>query len=294
MNRQLSFALFASLITLLLTSCGSVTQEVWVNADGSGRMEYSYDMSEMAPMLAMMPAEELGDINSPEGKIMSLFMRDRVDSTFPMRDMLPDSVRQMFGDRASLREQLTARTGTPPTEEELDRAAEGARNLEQMQLMIHVDKQAQELEMGMRVDFTKQEGVAGATQKMTGIQALQGQNSAPAAAPYSLVGKTFQIRISAAAAVEQMRTALAAQAGGAEMTEATIMETMESAGMSELSVVVHLPGEIKSVTGATSVALDDNSVLIKIPMLSVIRDKKDFNADIKFKSKKKYARTVPM
>ncbi len=294
MKNRFGLAFLLAIATLVLSSCGTISQEIWINADGSGRMDYSFDMSEMLPMLAMMPAEATEEMDGPSAMLMPLLTREKLDTTIQMAKVIPDSVKEMFNNRASIEEFLSAQSpDSQPTDAEVDQAIQGMKAMEQMQMLMHIDKAAEELSMGMRVDFSKQQGIAGATEVMGGMKMMQGAAKSSEQAPYRLVGKTLQIRISSKSAIEQMEQALSAQGGGASMDEAAVLETMETMGMSELSVVIHLPGEIKEVKGVSHTKLEANSVLIKIPMLELIQSQKDFSADISFKPKKKYAKTVP-
>ena len=40
-------------LLLMLTSCSDITEEVWIQADGSGRQEYQFDLSSMYPFIGM-------------------------------------------------------------------------------------------------------------------------------------------------------------------------------------------------------------------------------------------------
>ncbi|WP_040281152.1 hypothetical protein [Psychroserpens damuponensis] len=76
MNRF--FTLLACALTMTLTSC-QFSENIYINEDGSGRMEFSMDASEMMEMVGQM-----GEGNSENG------MDKAVDSTIVFKDFLEE------------------------------------------------------------------------------------------------------------------------------------------------------------------------------------------------------------
>lgn len=96
-------------IALSLGSCSDLENEIWINADGSGKYTVSYDMSpmlEMASMFGEMPDSlQTETMDEPEGvksstSIDGLFDAvsdpsgmDDIDTSFTFYSELPDSIR---------------------------------------------------------------------------------------------------------------------------------------------------------------------------------------------------------
>ena len=276
----------------LLMSCGQIKQEIWINADGSGLYETSVDMGEMLSILEAMPSEGLGAIGGegPENILFSQLGKERVDTVFSLLATLPDSVKQILSDPQAMTKMLSDRSGGKEITEADTRQLMD--NLRVLDMFMRMDKAAAELSLGLRVPFDKETGLNGAFKRMDALQTLQGQSAEAAPTTYELDGKTFRIRYSAEAAQAAMGQAMAAQ-GDRQMSREQLLENMSTLGMDYMSLVLHLPGEIKKIEGTTYTKLADNSILIKVPFMSIIRDGKSFNADIKFKPKKRFATTVP-
>ncbi len=101
-----------SILALFMTSCADITNEVWVNKDGSGKVDISMDMGEMMGMIEMMASMEEGmkdgeeseeDSDTDEGEdeedMFSMLgmsgsgKMENVDTSFNFYDVMPDSIR---------------------------------------------------------------------------------------------------------------------------------------------------------------------------------------------------------
>nr|WP_321236002.1 hypothetical protein [uncultured Psychroserpens sp.] len=72
------FTLIACVLTLMLTSC-QFSENIYINEDGSGKMEFTMDASEMMEMVA-----EMGDGESAKG------MDKAMDSTIVFKDFIEE------------------------------------------------------------------------------------------------------------------------------------------------------------------------------------------------------------
>lgn len=79
---------------LLITSCGDVTQEIWIERDHSGRAHYSYDMTQVISMLQMFEGQKSTDSAStaqPKDELQALILglEENSDTTFNISDIAP-------------------------------------------------------------------------------------------------------------------------------------------------------------------------------------------------------------
>jgi hypothetical protein len=105
MSNRILNILVLSFLVLFMTSCSDFENNIYINADGSGKVNMKYDASEMVAMAEMMKGmEDEGEEESEEdiddGDIMSMLdglgnpsnLKD-IDSTFTFYEVMPDSVK---------------------------------------------------------------------------------------------------------------------------------------------------------------------------------------------------------
>ncbi len=305
------FALSALLLLLLLSSCGTSTEEVWLNADGSGRYEMNYDASEMFGMLAMMgiedkePTQEELDPNAPFDPKLALqqaLAQGQLDTVMNFYDILPDSARLLVTDRATLRAKLES-NGRVVDEPYLDTVQQLMQSLLNFNLVAEVDKAAEKLIMGFRINFEKPHDIRGIFQSLAALKALTPDEEATGgtgggmddkmshATDYTLQGNTLMIRQAANPALDELIESM--RSSEADMDEDQLQQMLKMLGLDKHEVIVHLPGKVKNVEGANYRTLDENTVAFDLDYKELVREGKPFSANVKFKPKRKYRRTVP-
>ena len=308
LHRTARFALSA-LVALSLASCGEMTEEIWVNADGSGRYEMRYDASEMLAMLSMMDAmDESSDDepadggNDPEAEIRGLLGRERIDTVINIAAMMPDSVRDVVNDRRAMRQALEAE-GRTVTEATLDSVQNAFASLEDLTMLLNVDKAAERLGFGMRVTFTQPREISETFASVGALQALNGQPASTGGmgggmadkmsnqTTYELDGNTLRVRQSVTASLDELVEAM--EGSESEMDAAQMEQALELMGLGAHDVVVHVPGKIKRVEGASYTQLDDNTLRLTVDYLDMLKGGEPLAADVKFKRKRKFARVLP-
>jgi len=95
--KQLLYFLVLS-IALMLTSCSSNEEELWIEADGSGRYESTIDLSGLYPFILMglnSEEEEEGEEEDPFTKMMEgLLQSESVDTLINFSDMIARELNQ--------------------------------------------------------------------------------------------------------------------------------------------------------------------------------------------------------
>ena len=307
------------LVGILLTSCGTFTEEVWINADGSGRYSMDYDASESLAMLEMLGEmggdddEKTGENEEeiveeelqpdPEDVMKEAFTREKFDTTFNLMSVMPDSVKQIISSKKELRKTFTDR-GQSISDQGLDSLQNAFDLLGNLDFAMRMDKAEKILGFGMTINFDEVATIANTFESMSTLKSLEGgEGGAQAQAggmadkmgnrsTFEMVGKNKLIVRQAPAA--KMDELLGAAGDSADGMETEQMEGMlEMMGLGSYEVKVHVPGIIKSVEGASYVKENDNTVIFTVDYLSAMRGGDLMEAEITFKPKKKMKITVP-
>jgi len=296
------------LIGMLLSSCGTFSEEVWINADGSGRYMLDYDAAESLAMLEMMGQMGDGDEeqgtsetpDNPEDVMKEAFKQEKFDTAFNLMSVMPDSVRQIISNKKRLRKTFTDR-GATISDSGIDSLQEAFNLLENLDFAMRMDKGAGILGFGMTINFDNAGEVANTFSSMAALKALEGEQESQASGmadkmgnrtTFELVGKNkLIVRQAPAANMDELLGAVGDNADGMDSEQ---MEGMlEMMGLSEYKVIVHVPGLVKSVEGADYVKENDNTVVLTVDYLKAMKGGDLMEAEINFKPKKKMRMTVP-
>ena len=280
----------------LLSACAGMEQEVWVNADGSGRTRMGFDASEMLPMLTMPdgPGDPAGT-GAPAEKIVELLGRDRVDTTFLLADVIGDEILAAMQEPASLEEEL----GREVTDGLRDTMALAYEVMQRTRLSIDLDRPAGRLGMAVIGAFDDVRGAdySGVLDKDIArrFQGGVGSGVNPAAGNTSelllrLDGDRLDVRVPTSAVAEALAEQLRQQSGGtAEVGPEEAVAMLSMMGMETYPLVLHVPGKVTGVEapGAHAVTAD-NAVRLEVDYAALARERVDYEASVRFKPKRKY------
>jgi len=291
---------------MLLTSCGTFSEEIWVNADGSGQYKLDYDAAESLAMLEMMG--QMGDDTDEEGQpsddpeelMKEAFKQEKFDTSFNLLSVMPDSVKQIISNRSALRNKMIE-SGQTVSEAGIDSIQNAFELLGNLDFAMRMDKGEGILGFGMTINFDKPNEIANTFESMAALKAMGGEQQTQAGGMADKVGNrtTFELIGKNKLVVRQappanMDDLLGAAGDSAEGMDAEQMEGMlEMMGLSSYDVTVHVPGLVKSVAGATYVKKNDNTVVLTVDYLKAMKGGELMEAEITFKPKKKMRMTVP-
>lgn len=273
MYKGLLFALVC--ITLLLTSCQEYNNDVYINEDGSGRLETEFDLSGMLSMMAMMSEldtietveeedEELEiDINNPDNFLNQLLKKGSIekdyDTIFTMLSLLPDSLKERVED---------------PT------------LMEKMHLKIVSSQEAQQLKMTMLIDFENEKEIDEILEAFMVIR----EDTTQAIGPQG-IEKVRGMFIAADGEFTKGKIVVLDQDFEQEMMDDDMAESEEFLemmfGESEMVTTYHLPGKVISVSDPQAIKVDDNTVQFKLSMMEVAKEKKFEGYTITYETKNK-------
>ena len=291
--RRLYPTLLFSLLALL-SACAGMEQEVWVNADGSGRTRVGFDASEMLPMLTMPDGPLGGDVgDGPQLGIVELLGRDRVDSTFLLADVMGEEAMAMMQDTVALRAEL----GRELTQGALDTMALAYEVMTRTRMSIDLDRPAGRLGMAVLTGFDDVRGAtfSGILDKSIASQLQQtspGASVAPGNASELLLrldGDRLDIRIPTSTVAEAMAQQLRQRTGQTDMDPEQALAMVSMMGMDAYPLVLHVPGKVTDVTapGGHEVTAE-NTVRLEVDYLELARAREDYEASVRFKPKRKY------
>ncbi|MFK8056554.1 MAG: hypothetical protein AB8F78_10575 [Saprospiraceae bacterium] len=299
------FSISLLFVAMLLTSCGTFTEEVWINADGSGRYKLDYDAAESLAMLEMMGnmgGEEdtnKSDSDNPEDVMKDALAQEKFDTTFNLMTVMPDSVKQIIGNKKALRQSF-ADQGKSISDNGIDSLQTAFGLLKNLDFAMRMDKGEGILGFGMTINFDNATEVGNTFRSMDALKAMDAESSQASGmadkmgnrTTFELVGKNkLIVRQAPAAKMDEILDAAGDNAEG--MDAAQIEQMLEMMGLSSYQVKVHVPGLVKSVTGADYVKENDNTVVLSINYLEAMKGGELMEAEITFKPKKKMRLTVP-
>ena len=296
------------LLGILITSCGSVTEEVWINSDGSGRYTLDYDASEslsMLEMLGQMGGEEKEDSmeeiqENPEDVMKEALGREKFDTSFNLMSVMPDSVKQIISSKKELRKTFTDR-GQSISDRGLDSLQDAFDLLGNLDFAMRMDKAASIFGFGMTINFDELATVGNTFESMGTLKSLDGGESNQAGGMadklenrtnFEMVGKNkLIVRQSPASQMDELLGSAGDSADGMDSEQ---MESMlDMMGLGSYDVKVHVPGIVKSVKGAQYVQENDNTVVFTVNYLEAMKGGDLMEAEITFKPKRKFGVTVP-
>ena len=272
-----------------LSSCGDIQQELFLNADGSGKLESSFELGEMMSMMKSfddmgVPDDTLSDDDVPEDTStitipeepkdpMQLLMDKVTDPNYPLEfdtlmsfaDIMPDSV-MAKETRMDLVKKLSIHMKSPANSSDLT-----------IGIVINFDDREQLQDIINHLDTLE-----GTESVMPG--GVSGGISKGTFPTYDANLKDGWIKfdsIDYSSFSNEIGMASDSTAGSEDMG---MMEMMF--GSSKVRTIVHVPGEVLSCSNKDAVITKDERVIIEYDFLDVIKQGKVEGFTIKFKPKK--------
>ncbi len=280
------------LLGILLTSCGTFSEEIWINADGSGRYSMYFDASEeidkIPILLILTQLPDDGELKSSpiQQAITSGLMREKFDTNFNLIQSLPDSTRQKLTNRDAIRQDLK-RVGRANSDTEVEKQYQTYKKMEKIDISIHLDQEDKFIEVGMETDFDKSSDISEAFGSFNGTNSFSSGGSDLLTADERVNRTTFNLENNRIT-IQQVPPANMKDIVNAtdEWVEGMSSEEQEEyltkTGLGPYTVKVHIPGTVKSVTGADYDKENSNTVLIHADYLMLLRKENLMKVEIIF------------
>lgn len=262
---------------IILISCSPVQNELWLEADGSGKMEVTFDLKEMLDMMGPMIGAFADDSTMADDLgPMDLFSKgENIDSIASFYDMTPDSLKEGYAD---------------------------AELLKKMQIYMKIDSAEQVAMMKMIISFSSPEEL---NQIMRAVDNLEDQSDNPLQGlgadqdmdeyvmQYEMDLVNGLIRLPAFSLEEEMKndSSLIDLKPMLDSLDQFAEDSEEMALISmifgnEFTTIVHAPGSIISVN-VENATIDGNTVTFQMNILEELKKEKNEDVIIRFDTGKK-------
>lgn len=282
----------------LLSSCINTTDEVWIESDGTGRIESVNDLSGLYPfmMMGLQQQTETEDGEDEKGStyeamMKSLFMAPEVDTTIAFSSFMESAA----ADKGQTLDQMMA-------EMEAEMKADATMPEDQKEALFGMVESFLNMEMRLQTSQEKQmfkttnlQNFANITElsslgetMMELMPLMSGDGGMPAEAASGLDqffngltrmeinGNTLRIR----------RAGMDFSSLGDEAAQSIGMAKM-FLGSHPYRLTIHLPGKVKKISSDRVKKLDKTTVQLEIPLDELFDPEMRLDAEITFKGLKK-------
>lgn len=236
---KLTNCILAILMTLFIASC-AITEELWIEKNGSGKYEMLMDMGQVYPMIAMM--DTTGSMDDVEAQDTTIFFSAFAES---------DSFDLSALDRPELLEKVSVRIKMDPTESEMmfgmitefDYLEEIREIYEQVSKIQNLKKAKDENPASMEniLDLAKEEGV--------GFSWKKGKLSRT---PQTMDDEELK------------------EMGSEDMDPEEMAMMKSMFGNMEMKTIVHLPGKVKKVSDPNAKIVDKKTVIFTYDLFEIM------------------------
>lgn len=261
--------LFLATFIISLASCGEINEEMWLNKDGSGKVEYQFDVGESLPMIMMMvqagAQQQLSEMENGEAtqdkmnEIMEKLSSEKVDTTISFFDFVSDSIKGL---------------------------TENPEQFKKMNLNIDLDSDANVALVKLAIDFNDFQEIDQMLKKFGNAFA----SGSPELSNMGLGGMTdgFSFDDSNYFTKKEFKQRRMSSGGGGmeemmgEGEGAQMIEMMF--GNTQYSKTIHFPHKIKSVSGADA-KIDGNTIRIERDFMEMMKEDQSKELQVVFKKK---------
>ena len=248
---KLTNALLAFIVIILVSSC-AITEEIWFEKNGSGRLEMNIDMSSMIQIMAMMDTTGLG-IGAEE-----------MDSTIYFEDALKDENLDLSG-------------------------IENTDLLKNITMDMKISDLDQEMVIKMNIDFDHLDDIPKILKVMKEVKALRDSTSstsnpmerATSFLDQSGLGFTYEKGI----LTRESQSLDDDTMEDDEMSAEDLEMMTEMFGEMVYATIIHLPGKVKDISIDNAEVIQDKTVRIEYDLLELMEMKEMPGYQIKFKKK---------
>ena len=308
--KNLLYSLFICFV-FSFSSCSEYGEEIWLNADGSGKYQMTQDMSQMLPFIEMgiesakqkmedkseNDVDETSDNDFNPEKLMNIFASGKVDTTITMESIMKKSFEKdgKIFTKESMKEEFFKKMneeeefrGTPAEKEKIWSFFEGIMN---MTNRIQYDQEYASLKNTMSQSFSSTKDMLfGNLPELIDIiskysgednEKLNDPKAKEAMAKMKDAFPTYEITKNM---VKIRRKAMDLESDDPEAAQGLAM-MKGMMGNSTYTMKIHVPGKVKKVSQAGA-KFKGSTVTWTMPALDLNDTSKDLNLDIKFKPRK--------
>ena len=297
------------ILALSLQGCFSMQDEVWIESDGSGRMEATTDMSSFYPFLMMgleqeMTKEKDGDGKSEGGMeedsdpftaIMKDAMRaGEVDTIFNFQEMIESGLDQKGMTWEMMMD--TMRSGPDNenmTEEQIDMAADILEEIADTRIRLQANSDEQMLKWTSIQDFATVEetGSMGNSlmEMISMMEEVSGEGIGQGDEMDAMMSQMFEAQTSLQIDGNTLRVRRAGMDLSilGEEAEQSIGMIKMFLGNQPYRMILHFPGKVKKISSPIAEKIDKTTVAIEIPFNDLFDPETMIDVEVQFKGLKK-------
>jgi hypothetical protein len=297
---------FLPILTLLmvafgLSSCFNASEELWIEADGTGRYESTNDFSSLYPFMMMglqQEQEEDGTETEEDGddfeqSMRRLLLAEKMDTTFDLSSILASAAAEKGQTLDQMMAEMEAEMKADDTmpEDQKEALFGMIEGLLDMKLRMQANQASQTFKTTNIQRFDNLNNLTNFGETLGGILPLMGGGGGvpPEAlgamdqlfnsmTQFDLDGNTLRIR----------RAGMDLEALAGEDSEA-----MQSIGMIKMflgdapyRLTIHFPGKVKKISSDYLTKVDKQTVELEIPMSELFDPELRVDAEVKFKGLK--------
>ena len=312
MNKLLLYVL--ALIALCFSSCSEYGEEVWINADGSGRYEMNQDLSSMLPFIEMglegakQKLENAENEDSIEGekkkmdpsKFIAIFESGKADTTFNFESIAKEGFEKdgEIYSRTALKAKMQEKMSEGEdkfkgTKAEKDKIWSFVENVLDMKTRIQYDQESSMLKNTISQKFKSTDDMMFSnlpelidiiSKYDTDNDRLNDPATKEAMTKIKESTPTYEL---SKGMIKVRRKAMDMESARADEETQQGMQMMQGMmGNSTYTLTIHVPGKVKKVS-KDGASFKGSTVTWTMPALDMYDTTKDLNLDIAYKPKKK-------
>jgi len=292
------FAILTSLFIVLvfmLSSCTATQEELWIEADGSGRYASTVDLSAMYPFLLMgIEQEDEGaeDQDPFTAMIQQQLKAESADTTFSFGDMI---ARELEAEGKNLDMLIDSLENLDPeaagmTAEEQDRNLEMLKTMTGMKIRLQADQSESMLKFTTISDFEDPTEMDNGASFMNAIIGFRNQMSgtqggAQEEAIQQMTKGQTRIELQKGK-LRIMRKGTDPMEGMSDEDKAQMQMMQGMAGEQPYRLTIHFPGKVKKVKSEYAEQTDRETVVVEIPQEKLTDEDFELDLTVKFKGLK--------
>jgi hypothetical protein len=264
-------------LALLMTSCGDIQQDLYLNADGSGKLEASFELGEIMSMMEGFDELNVNDVTLEEGAMpdtiadepmikqdpMESLMKRITDPAHPVDfdtlislvSIMPDSVKAKQ-TRPDLTKNIWMRIQSPANSDELT-----------IGMVVEFRDQAQLHDIIQHLDT-----IDNTAMRVAGGPGGTGSSGFPTEAflPFNHTGGMLTIdTMDYSGATADLGMGMMAGDSTMASEDMGMMEMMF--GNSKIRSIIHVPGEVISCSNKDAILTKDNRVIVEHKFMDVMK-----------------------
>lgn len=306
MNR---FMPFLTLLTVLFlfNSCGTSSEELWIESDGSGRLEIGSDLSNMYPLMMMGLEKELdkgedeetmatGSNEKQKNQLMAFFKRPNLDTLINLQDLLMATAPEKFGtSEEDFWNTLEAEMRADDTMPEGQKQAifDMLKNLLSWDIKFQTDQEKQFFRTATVQSFDNLSNIHDWVNDMVEFAEEMAKNDEDGTGEMKELavvkdilgggGMTNYELIDDELHITRKGQDMGTMLGENEEAQQAMMMMKMFLGNKPYKITVHLPGKVKKISDPNATIIGKKTVEIEIPQEDLFDPEKELDIRIKFK-----------